>query len=50
MNVFKKRINIISTQVEQILIESNYFKLFQIPNYNGLYREGKVIICATTKF
>jgi hypothetical protein len=49
MNVFRKRFNIISTRVEQVLINSNQFKLLQIPNYNGLYREGKVIIYATTK-
>jgi hypothetical protein len=47
--VFRKRFNIISTRVEQVLVNRNLFKLFQIPNYDGLYKEGKVIICVTTK-
>jgi hypothetical protein len=48
--MFRKPFNIISTQVEQILINGNQFNLFYILNYFGLYREGEVIICVTTKF
>jgi hypothetical protein len=37
-------------QAEQVLINSNWFKLFHILNYKELYKEGEVTICATTKF
>jgi hypothetical protein len=50
LNVFRKRFNIISMQVEQVLIKSNQFKLLQIINYIWLYREGKVTIWVMTKF
>ena len=49
LNVFRKRFNIISTRVEQVLLtitKLNYSK-FRIKK--GLYREGKVIFGVTLK-